>query len=162
MTIRLRALEEWDLPQLRDWRNDDALRSACREYRLLNMVNQRDWFDYISRSHKVEMFGIEVDEALAGVCGLCNIDWVNRSAEVSLYAQDPDATHRALELLKEKAFDEFNLHRLWVEIYEFHTTKIALLEENGYTLEGKLRAAVFKKGRYYDSLIYGLLRGETC
>lgn len=162
MTIKLRVLEEDDLLQLRDWRNDDRLRCSCREYRLLNMINQRDWFDYISRSPKVEMFGIEHEGTLVGVCGLCNIDWVNRNAEVSIYTQEADVAAEALDLLEGKAFEEFNLHRLWVEVYSSHAEKIALLEEGGYTLEGKMRQHVFKQGRYYGSLIYGLLRGETC
>lgn len=166
MQVRLRQIEEWDLEQLRDWRNDASLRPSCREYRLLNMLNQRDWFEFISRSHKVEMFGIEYLDELVGVCGLCNIDWVNRSAEVSFYIapeyQDLGLAFVALVHLRRKAFEEFNLHRLWAEVYEFHTTKIALLEQRGYTLEGKLRAAVFKKGRYHDSLMYGLLKEEQC
>ena len=162
MQVNLRQIEEWDLPQLRDWRNGSSLRPTFREYRLLNMVNQRDWFEHISRSPKVEMFGIEYQDDLVGVCGLCSISWVNRSAEVSLYVQGYAVAGRALELLAEKAFEEFNLHRLWAEVYEFDAVKIAALKQMGFILEGKLRAAVFKKGKYYDSLMYGLLKEEQC
>lgn len=160
--MRLRAIEERDLSQVRDWRNDDRLRHTFREYRLLNMVNQCSWLDHISRSHEVEMFGIERNGALVGVCGLCNINWVNRTAETSIYVapdlQYPEVAAKALYFLKQKAFEEFNLHRLWVEVYEFHTAKIALLQQGGYVLEGRLRKHSFKQGRYFDSLMYGLLR----
>lgn len=161
MIVKLRAIEKRDLPQLRDWRNDDRLRYSCREYRLLSMTNQRDWLDHISRSREVEMFGIVHLAKLVGVCGLCNINWVNRTAEISLFiAPDSwsrDVAAQALELLRQKAFGELNLHRLWVEVYEFHAAKIALLEEGGYVLEGRLREHTFKLGRYHDSVIYGLL-----
>ena len=162
MQIQLRQIEVEDLPQLREWRNDDQLRRYVREYRLLNMVNQCDWLDYISRSRDVEMFGIEAGDVLVGVCGLCYINWVNRTAEVSLYAasalRDVNIAAQALVLLQHKAFEEFNLHRLWVEIYEFNLGNIELFEKCDYVLEGRLRKHVFKLGKYHDSLMYGLLR----
>lgn len=165
MQVRFRQLDVEDLPQLRDWRNDDRLRTTAREYRLLNMVNQDDWFDHISRSREVEMFGIELlantGVELVGVCGLCYINWVYRIAEISIYVASDwsrSIVEQALELLRQKAFEEFNLHRLWAEVYEFNKTNIALFEKCGYVLEGRLREHVFKLGKYHDSLIYGLLK----
>lgn len=172
--MRLRAIEESDLPQLRDWRNSDWLRPFVREHRLLNMVNQRDWLDHISGSREVEMFGIEAmfiandvvrQWHLIGACGLCYIDWVNRTAEVSIYVapghQRQGIAQMALGLLRQKAFGEFNLHRLWAEIYSNNPASVGLFEKSGYSLEGRMHAHVFKQGRYYDSLIYGLLRREA-
>jgi len=43
--VKLRSLELNDLPKLRDWRNSKFVRKATREYRLLNMINQKKWFD---------------------------------------------------------------------------------------------------------------------
>lgn len=168
VVIRFRAIEESDLPQLRDWRNGDKLRSWAREYRLLNLVNQRDWFEHISRSCEVEMFGIEYlansGFELVGVCGLCNINWVYRTAEPSIYVapdlRDTNIAARALDLLRQKAFEELNLRRLWTEVYDFHPARIALHEGGGYVLEGRLRKHVFKLGKYRDSLVFGLLRED--
>jgi len=159
--MMLRAIEARDLSRLRDWRNEDWLRCTFREYRLLNMINQQDWLDYVSRSREVEMFGIQVGDALVGVCGLCNINWVYRTAEVSILVVGKSRdlwASEALDLLKQKAFEEFNLHRLWAEIYEIDESKITLFEKGGYVLEGRQREHVFKLGKYYDSLMYGLLR----
>lgn len=160
--MKLRVLEESDLEQLRDWRNSARLRQGFRGHGLLNMINQHDWFEHVSRTHKVEMFGIEVDGALVGVCGLCYIDWINGTAEVSMYVA-PDLQHTdvavpALQLLHRKAFNESNLRRLWAEVYEFHTLNIALFEKCGYVLEGRLRKHTYKQGQYHDSLMYGFLR----
>lgn len=164
MEVRLVALEQTDLRQLQVWRNDDRLRHGFREYRLLSMINQCDWFNRISSSDKVEMFGIEVDGALVGVCGLCNINWVNGTAEISRYVapeyQGKGISVQALTLLRQRAFEEFNLRRLWAEVYSFRTENIARLEQCGYILEGRMRKHVFKQGQYHDSLIYGLLRVE--
>jgi len=155
--VILRALEPEDLPQLRDWRNDEELRPTFREHRLLNMINQHDWLEHVSRSYKVEMFGIEV-EGLVGVCGLCNINWVNRTAEISIYVVGfPGIAAQALDLLIDKAFKEFNLHRLWAEVYEFNTANIELFEGSGFQLEGMLHEHVFKQGKYHNCLMYGLV-----
>jgi len=171
MDIRLRALEQTDLEQLRDWRNSDWLRPFVREYRLLNMINQRDWLDHISRSREVEMFGIEAffiandtvrQWNLIGVCGLTNINWANRTAEISLYIkpshQGEGIGAQVLEALRQKAFGEFNLHRLWAEIYSNNQASIRLFEKCGYAKEGVQREHVFKQGEYHDSLIYGLIK----
>jgi len=40
--IKLRSLEIEDLQKLRDWRNSKSVREATREYRLLNMINQKN------------------------------------------------------------------------------------------------------------------------
>ena len=41
----LRAIEESDLEQLLAWRNDPRMRRFFREYRELNMTQQKSWFD---------------------------------------------------------------------------------------------------------------------
>ena len=161
----LRALEPEDLSQLRDWRNSEELRPIFREHRLLNMINQHDWLEHVSRSYEVEMFGIVV-EGLVGACGLCNIDWVNRTAEVSIYiSTGPYGLELKLEvmdLLIDKAFEEFNLHRLWAEVYEFNTTNIELFEATGFKREGVLCEHVFKQGKYYNCLMYGFINRRRC
>jgi RimJ/RimL family protein N-acetyltransferase len=167
---RLRQIEAEDLPQLRDWRNDPRLRHSFREHRLLNMLNQRDWWERVSRDNRTEMFGIEAPLlqpgwTLVGVCGLCYISWVNRTAEVSIYI-GPDywrrgLAARTLRLLATKAFGEFNLQRLWAEIHGFNVSSVKLFEAAGYVLEGTLRRHIFIQGQYHDSFMYGLLREEA-
>ena len=59
--VNLRALEKEDLELLKKWRNDKRTRTHTREYRLLNMINQREWFETIHKQNPptVIMFGIE-------------------------------------------------------------------------------------------------------
>ena len=59
--VNLRPLEEEDLKQLRDWRNSEHVRKTTREYKPLNMLNQKQWFESIHRENppKHIMFGIE-------------------------------------------------------------------------------------------------------
>lgn len=165
MKVRLAQLEETYLSKMRDWRNGDDLRSRTREYSLLNMLNQEDWFEKVSRDRGNEMFAIHCERGFVGVCGLCHIDWLNRTAEVSIYIGPEDCRGKGvgidtLALLRDKAFNEFNLHKLWAEIYSNNHASIGLFEKAGYTLEGTLRKQVYKCGEYRDSLMYGLLKDD--
>jgi len=160
--VRLTQLEEEYLPLMRDWRNTEEIRFRTREYALLNMVNQKDWFEKVSRDRNNEMFAITFNNILVGVCGLCYIDWVGRTAEVSIYVglhtyRKKGIGTQVLKLLKEKAFNEFNLHRIWAEIYETNTISIALFEKAGYEFEGRLKEHAFQDGEYRDALMYGLV-----
>jgi len=166
MKVSLAQLERAYLPVMRDWRNSEEIRSRTREYSLLNMINQVDWFVKVSRDRDNEMFAIHSGLPLIGVCGLCHIDWVSKIAEVSVYIGDKSYRRKGvgtkvLRLLRDKAFNEFNLHKLWAEIYSNNSASAALFEKAGYILEGKLRKHVYKCGEYRDSLMYGLLKEEV-
>ena len=158
--VTLRAIEREDLTCLRNWRNE--LIDNFRQHKFLNMRDQDLWWKRVTDDPRTEMFGICYTTLLIGVCGLCYIDWVSRHAEVSVYIGDPE--HRgigsaleALMALRDKAFNEFNLHRLWAEIYGFNQASVRLFERAGYSHEGTLKESHFAKGRYWDSLIYGLV-----
>jgi RimJ/RimL family protein N-acetyltransferase len=157
----LRAIEERDLETLRAWRNHPALRKYFREYRELTFIDQAKWFESLSGDANTMMFAIDTGQ-LVGCCGLINIDWLNRSAEVSIYigglAGDPayinDNAKPALAELERRAFDEYGLHRLWAEVYDLDIKKQGLLEELGYKKEGELRGSHFYQGGFCNSYIY--------
>ena len=75
--VNLRSLEEEDLVILKKWRNNKKTRIHTREFRLLNMINQKQWFEFIHKENppKFIMFGIsDKKNKLVGVCGLTYID----------------------------------------------------------------------------------------
>ena len=85
--VNLRALEIEDLEILKKWRNNSINRNHTREYRLLNMINQKEWFEMIHKDNppKILMFGVtDKRQKLIGVCGLTYIDWKNRHCEISI------------------------------------------------------------------------------
>lgn len=165
-TISLRPVEREDLPQLRDWRNDQEIRLRTREFRPLNMENQERWFQRISSpgSHDF-MFIVEhiANQACVGVVGLCAWSARDRTAECSFYIGDTQArgkgyVTRALTLLHDWGFSELGLDRCWAESYDEARTKT--LERLGYKREGVLRKHVFRNGKRVDSVMLGLLKEE--
>jgi RimJ/RimL family protein N-acetyltransferase len=166
----LRAIEEVDLPSLLTWRNDPRLRRYFREYRELNSHQQQQWFQSkVNGDLGTRMFAIVERPALRliGAAGLCYIDWVNRSADFSIYLGadgmyiDRHLAPDAARCLIAYGFDELGLNRLWSEIYEFDERKVALFSELGFQLEGRHRRTHWAEGRWHDSLFFGLLASDA-
>lgn len=169
--VGLRAIEREDLPQLLAWRNEPTLRRFFRERRELGMEDHTAWFQRIvagpGRANTL-MFAIQERSSgeLVGACGLCYVDWVDATAELSLYIGkdrvyvDDLLAPDAARVLIAHAFDELDLRRLWVEVYAYDTLKVRLLRALGFSLEGTLREHRFHAGARHDSLFFGLLRSE--
>lgn len=164
--ITLRAIKESDLEQLRAWRNTPSLRTYFREFTELSQADQHSWYNNLVLPKKsVLMFAIEDKKSntLLGACGLCYIDWLRRSADLSIYIGyeqiylDEVYAIESAELLIKYAFDELGLHRLWAEVYSHDTMKQNFFHTLGFTLDGKFRESHWSEGRWLDSLFYSLL-----
>ena len=165
--IGLRQLEEEDLAQARDWRNEPDLRERTREYAPLNMLNQHKWLESLL-NRKDLMFAIISKQPATkyiGVCGLAHIDWRNRSVEFSYYIGDEKlggkgyARHVAY-LLFDYGFRELGLHCIWGEIYGLADDILKIDKKLGFTHEATLRDTYFCKGQYWDSWIVSMLDKE--
>lgn len=164
--VGLRAIERKDLPQLLAWRNRPEFRRYFREYRELNTEQQITWYENkVLNDSSTRMFAIETlsNSELLGACGLCYIDWINRSADFSIYLGarnlyiDDTYAPDAARLLIRYGFDELALHRLWSEIYDFDTAKAQMFEKLGFHLDGRHRQTHWTEGSWCDSLFFGLL-----
>jgi hypothetical protein len=162
----LRAIEEADLAQLLDWRNNPRLRRYFREHRELNSRQQGQWFEtVVNGDPATRMFAITElgTQRLLGAAGLCYIDWIDRTADFSIYIgadelyvdgrYAPDAARTLISY----AFNELGLNRLWSEIYSFDTAKYQFFEALGFTLDGRHRQTHWAEGDWHDSLFFSLL-----
>jgi RimJ/RimL family protein N-acetyltransferase len=66
----------------------------------------------------------------------------------------------ALDMLLEYGFNEFNFHRIQLNVLEFNHSAIALYEKAGFVKEGLFREFVLRDKKRYDLILYGLLRNE--
>lgn len=167
--IGLRAIERGDLGALLAWRNRPEFRRYFREVRELGPEQQTHWFDAtVLRDERTRMFAIVASGTgrLIGACGLCYIDWVNRTADFSLYIGhdgryiDELYAPAAARTLLRHGFEELGLHRIWCEIYDFDDAKKRLLSGLGFTLDGRHRETHWSEGRWHDSLFFAILDRE--
>jgi RimJ/RimL family protein N-acetyltransferase len=163
--IKLRALEESDLSKLKDLRNNFKTRIHTREFRLLNMINQVNWFEslFLENPPKNIMFGILNNKNnLIGICGLTYIDWKNRNAEISIIVDESKQKFEkealeAIQIMSSYGFDELGLHRIWAEVFELAPERIKLFEKMNFKKEGNLRDKLWRNKKWYDSLIFAKL-----
>ncbi|WP_134683509.1 GNAT family N-acetyltransferase [Brevibacillus migulae] len=162
----LRAIERYDLASLLKWRNNPDFRLFFREYRELSCENQNEWFEKkVVDDMRTKMFAIvdiQSDE-LIGACGLCYIDWINRSADFSIYIGKDDLyidecyAVDAAKVLEKYGFEELNLHRLWAEVYSIDSKKIDFFRTLRFTLEGTFKETHWTQGKWVDSLFFAKL-----
>lgn len=164
--VALRAIEQDDLIQLMTWRNNPEFRKFFRETSEINMINQEKWFSSIIEKNSLnKMFSIiKLDtNELIGACGLCYIDWINRSADFSIYIGyndlyiDEKFAIDAGKLMMSYGFNVLNLHRLWAEIYSFDNKKKKFFNHLGFTMDGKFRDTYWFNGKWNDSLFFSCL-----
>jgi len=167
--INLRGLEREDLARMRDWRNLPEFRRHFREFRELNMVNQEQWFNRISTSANDFMFMVERhDGTPLGVCGLVYVNWVIRSADISLYLGHEQIyidgpggfAEETAKVLMKYAFENLNLHKVWTELYSFDHRKVEMFTRLGFARDAVLRDNCYEDGRYHDSYIYSYIRPD--
>ncbi len=166
----LRAVEKEDLVYLRDWRNISHFRKNFREHKELNLFNQENWFNRTFSSPNDFMFVIvDLESNLPiGACGLLYTNWIIRSADFSfyighneLYIDDKYALDAATILIK-YGFEDLNLNKIWMELYEYDYKKLDFFKNHfNFKVDGMLRQNAFSEGRYWDSYIISLLKAEV-
>lgn len=170
--VALRSLEIGDLPQLRVWRNLSGFRKNFREVRELSLNDQEHWFKHLQNTRDTNfMFGIEriSDNKLVGACGLLYVNWIIRSADFSFYIGDNEAyiddegiALEASNLLINYGFNNLNLNKIWMELYEFDIQKIDFFTKiHKFKQDGILRENCFEDGKYWDSIIISLLKKDN-
>ena len=166
--VGLRAVEEKDLPFLRDWRNIPDFRKNFREVRELSLSDQGFWLDSLQKTKHINYMFTIVDLASnkpIGAAGLLYINWIIRSADFSFYIGHENKyigydgiASEATQLLIDYGFKNLNLHKIWMELYEFDNEKIKFFTEDfHFKKDGLLRDNCFEDGRYYNSLILSLI-----
>lgn len=168
--VGLRAVEREDLVLLRDWRNIEEFRRNFREIRELNLLNQSNWFERVSVNPNDFMFIIVrlEDNMPIGACGLLYTNWIIRSSDFSFYIGHEEAyidkkgyAEEAADLLIDYGFSNLNLNKIWMELYEFDSSKRSFFKEKfHFQQDGCLRDNCFEDGKYWNSYLISLLKKE--
>lgn len=162
-----------DAEPIRHWRNDQ--KDMLRQTAVIGPEEQKQYFESVviplfHESHpKQILFSFLLHNELIGYGGLTHIDWLSRRAElsflmnterandISIYSQD---FIHFLDLINQVTFNELQFHRLYTETFSYRTTHMQLLESCGFKKEGILRQHIYKKGKWFDSIMHGLLENE--
>lgn len=99
-----------------------------------------------------------------GNIALQKINWINRSAEISILIGNKDfwgkgIGTKAYSLLIDYAFQTLNLNRLVSSQTIRNKGMIKVCEKAGMTKEGIMRKALYKNGEYLDCVMFSMVRG---
>ena len=66
----------------------------------------------------------------------------------------------AARLMLRLAFERIGLHRVGLSVFAFNERAIRSYQKAGFRVEGRLREAIARDGRYWDEIQMGVLRDE--
>lgn len=100
-----------------------------------------------------------------GLIGLRDICRRSMRAEIWIYIGELDQWGKgvgtaAIKVLCEYAFNEANMHRLWLECDPENYGAVRCYEKNGFKKEGVHKHGYFRHGSYRDTMTMGLIRPD--
>ena len=169
--IKLRELEEKDAVYMLEWMHDSeiqkcfqrdmrnmSLRDAeefCRTSLVRNNLEDGQSFHYAIAN--------EQDEYM-GTISLKNINLTSKSSEYAISirrcAQGKGIAREATKLLLEKAFKEFGLHRIYLNVLSDNKRAIRFYEKCGFVYEGEFREHLKLEGVLKSLIWFGMLAEE--
>lgn len=149
------------------WRNEQIYH--LRQSRPLTEEDQQRYFDnvvsklYDNPKPEQILFSYLKDGACIGYGGLVHINWIDRNAEISFIMDTSlEAAHFAehwsnyLTMLKEVAFTDLNMHKIYTYAFDLRPHLYTMLEANGYTREATLKEHCLFNGVYKDVVLHAL------
>lgn len=166
--VRLRELQDEDLPQLVAWWNDPGVATF-----------QSPTIHPHMAGGIVEMFRSWCRND-TGDCGLCITkrkggELVGHAALFGATTKDRCATfaivlgpeHQnrglgtdAVRVMVRYGFAELGLHRIELGVYGFNPRAMAAYRKAGFVEEGRRRKAIWRSGDWHDHVTMGILRDE--
>ena len=161
--ILLRAIEENDLPLLRDMLNSPEMEGNVVGWSLpVSEKLQNEWYARSLTDQNSIRLIIDLKQyGSVGLVTLHDLNWKNRSASVGIkisnkYRSLGIGTDAVMAIMR-YAFDELGLHRLESTVFDDNVASINLFKKCGWFVEGTKREAVYKAGRFRNLHVIGIL-----
>ena len=128
-------------------------------------VDAENWLMQACNQHTETNFAIANNFELIGAIGINLQEDVNRfSAEIGYWLGESfwgkGIVTDAVKIFTRYAFENFDLNRIFANVFEGNIASEKVLLKAGYKKEGTLKKAVFKNGKFLDQYIYAILKDE--
>ena len=166
--VRLRHHRPENLPAVKRWYTDVELAKLTRyQTRPMSKEEIEQFFRTRLLSPDALAYAIHVRESdrLIGLTTFSALDADNGSALFHITIGERDAWGRgygteAAVLMLEHAFARLGLHRIALSVFSFNERAIRSYEKAGFRIEGRLREAIWRDGRYWDEVQMRALSSE--
>lgn len=167
--VLLRSPERSDIPTFVRWFNDAETISYLSMRAPMSQAAEERWFERMladdgKGEYHFVMCRLE-DGRPIGTIGLFDINHVNGTAGVGIAIGEKDLWGKglgsdALLALLDFGFGELRLNRIWLEVYAYNPRGRRSYEKCGFVLEGTLRSAIYRRGRFHDVDLMSILHDE--
>jgi RimJ/RimL family protein N-acetyltransferase len=170
-SYRISGLRFEDIFAIKKWRNEQI--HVLRQKNYLTDEDQIRYYEQVVKptfemeQPPIMLFSYFEHDVLIGYGGLVYLDWTHMRAELSFLVDtertkndklyESDFRH-FIRLMKRVAFEELKLNRLHGETYDLRPKHVAIMESEGFRLEGRMKQHIWVEGRYVDALIHGYLK----
>ena len=165
MQIHLRPIEEKDGPSIVRWRNDPDVLSHCLDKTLVTEESNRVFYKNNVLTGKYKQFVVECIDDVTGVCSypiatvyLKDMDYGNKRCELCIFTSsdvewNPVGQKIAIEMLIEKAFKEYGMHKVYSYVFKKFPIEVDLLKEAGFEIEATLEGEAMNEQGCFEDLI---------
>jgi RimJ/RimL family protein N-acetyltransferase len=167
--VNLRAPEMDDLERNTRWINDrEVTRFLAMRYQISGLAEEAWLRDLCAKplAYDAPFFAIERKDGLhIGNVNLFGLKPEPRTAELGIMIGDKSRWSQglgsdALRTLLRFGFEEMNLNRVQLCVYDFNARAQSAYRSCGFVEEGRRRQALFRRGAYHDFIVMGALRDE--
>lgn len=169
--VILRELKEKDALLMLEWMHDADIQKFFQRNMMDLTIEDATRFCLEAQVPKEPSNGQSIHFAIAderdeylGTISLKNINLYNRTAEYAITTRKKvhgaGVAKKATMLLLKKAFCEYNLHRIYLNVLSYNVAAIRLYEGCGFVHEGESREHVWINGNYETLEWYGMLENE--
>jgi RimJ/RimL family protein N-acetyltransferase len=166
--VRIRALEKTDIDEIMKWVNDPEVTSTLVIRYPSSRYEEEKWIEKMleATDARNKFFALETKDGIyLGGIGLHNINWESGNAEVGIVIGKKEYWSKgygtdAMMTLLNFAFNQMNLHRIYLRVFDFNPRGIRSYEKCGFKKEGVLRNDLYTSGEYHDTIIMGIMKEE--
>jgi len=166
--VALRRPQPDDLPAVVRWYRDPEIARLTRyQTRPMSQVEIEHFFQLRMLSADALAYSIvELPRwRQIGFTTFSSLDPDNGSVLFHITIGERDAWGRGLgteatSLMLGHAFERLALHRVGLTVFSYNVRAIRAYEKAGFRIEGRLRDAIMRDGRYFDEVQMGVLATE--
>jgi RimJ/RimL family protein N-acetyltransferase len=167
--IRLAALSKADRPTIARWDDDAEFDRFMRADPITPTSVEALEREAERKRHHDDDYSFAIhtlaEDKLIGYCQLMWVQANHRHAWISIGIGEADYRGKgygtdAMRVLVGYAFRELDLHRITLSVYSYNQRAIRCYEKVGFVREVVQRAALYRDGQRFDSIIMGLLRPD--
>lgn len=164
--MRLRKLQEKDVPLILEWMKDQQINCFFRFDP--DKVTEETVRAFVKKAQETEqdmhLACVDENDTYLGTVSLKHIDPLDATAEYAVSfragAQGTGAARYATKEILRIAFEQLNLEKVYLNVLAENEHAMHFYEKNGFVREGLARQAIVVRGRRRDLFWYGLLKGE--